>query len=82
METPKRTILKALTWQALGLVMMTLIGLAVTGSVQAGGFIAVISALTGLVFYILHERLWARVAWGRSTGDQPSRIAPISSSKA
>ncbi|QIE41565.1 DUF2061 domain-containing protein [Meridianimarinicoccus aquatilis] len=82
METPKRTFLKALTWQVLGLAMMTLIGLAVTGSVQAGGSIALISALTSLGFYILHERIWARISWGRSVRDQPSSTAPISSSKA
>ncbi|PWR03269.1 hypothetical protein DKT77_07325 [Meridianimarinicoccus roseus] len=65
MESPKRTVVKALTWQALGLVVMTAIGFVVTGSVGAGGSIAVTGALSGLLFYVLHERVWARIGWGR-----------------
>lgn len=65
METPKRTLLKTLTWQALGLVMMTLIGFMMTGSVGVGGSIALSSAAVGAVCYMLHERAWARIAWGR-----------------
>ncbi|WP_138467953.1 DUF2061 domain-containing protein [Poseidonocella sp. HB161398] len=65
MDTPLRTLAKALTWQGLGLGLMTLIGLAFTGSVTTGGGIALTGAATGLVTYALHERVWARVAWGR-----------------
>jgi len=64
METTLRSIVKALTWQALGLVTMTAIGYAVTGSARAGGAMALASAAIGLVAFIFHERLWARVRWG------------------
>ncbi|WP_319022473.1 MULTISPECIES: DUF2061 domain-containing protein [unclassified Meridianimarinicoccus] len=82
-DTPLRTLAKTLTWQGLGLLSMTLIGLAITGSVAAGGTIALIGAGVGTVCYVLHERLWARVRWGRSeAGSQPCNIAPISSRSA
>jgi len=68
MESPKRTLAKTLTWQAIGLLSMTLIGYLVTGSVGAGGGIAAISAMTGAIFYVVHERLWARIRWGLAAG--------------
>ncbi len=68
METKKRTVAKAFCWQAVGLVVMSIIGYAVTGSVGEGGALALTSAAVGLVNYFLHERLWARVRWGRVPG--------------
>ncbi|MDV7144711.1 DUF2061 domain-containing protein [Tropicimonas sp. TH_r6] len=64
-DSPRRSITKALTWQAMGLLVMTAISWCVTGSVSAGGAIAVLGAATGLITYVLHERLWARIGWGR-----------------
>ena len=65
METPRRTLAKAITWQTLGLFTMTVIGFIFTGSVSAGGSLAIASALTGVVCYMIHERVWTRVSWGR-----------------
>ena len=65
METNKRTIAKAFCWQAVGLVVMTIIGYIFTGSAGEGGALALTSAVVGLVNYFLHERMWARVRWGR-----------------
>lgn len=64
-DSPKRSFVKALTWQAMGLIVMTLISFFVTGSVSAGGAIAVLGALSGIFTYMLHERVWARIGWGR-----------------
>ena len=68
MDTNKRTIAKALCWQGLGLIVMTIIGYIFTGSVGEGGALALTSAAVGLMNYFLHERLWARVRWGRIQG--------------
>ncbi|MFT6676154.1 MAG: putative membrane protein [Sulfitobacter sp.] len=65
MELKKRTIAKALTWQIIGLIMMTLIGYVSTGSIAAAGGIVIASFSSGTVTYFLHERIWARVNWGR-----------------
>ena len=68
MDTGKRTVLKAILWNALGLAMMAFVGFLMTGSLATGGAMAVINTAIGLSSYILYERLWARIAWGRSHG--------------
>lgn len=65
METTKRTVLKALLWNALGLASMTLTGFFFTGSATLGGALAVLNTGIGFVVYLIHERIWARIAWGR-----------------
>lgn len=67
MDTRKRTLTKALLWQVLGLVIMGLIGWAVTGSAALGSGLALSNALIGFVTYFLYERIWARIGWGRVT---------------
>lgn len=80
MDSPKRTIAKALTWQVSGLVSMTVLGLIFTGSVGQGAALAGTSALVGLICYVLHERAWARVGWGSAVafpaGDPMLGAAP------
>ncbi len=66
MDRPIRTVAKAVCWQLLGLVSMGLIGLVFTGSLVQGAGIALSGAVTGLATYVVHERVWARIHWGRS----------------
>ncbi|ETX15452.1 hypothetical protein OCH239_16660 [Roseivivax halodurans JCM 10272] len=72
METRARTWVKAIGWQSLGLVTMTLLGVLFTGSVSAGGTLALASTALGLCTYVLYERLWARIGWGRLPGGSQS----------
>jgi uncharacterized membrane protein len=65
METNRRTLAKALSWQLMGLVTMTTLGTIVTGSAGIGGALALTSAVLGTICYVAHEKLWARVPWGR-----------------
>ncbi|MCE0505287.1 MULTISPECIES: DUF2061 domain-containing protein [unclassified Roseivivax] len=65
MDTPIRTLAKAICWQALGICTMTGLGYLFTGSLSQGGAIAVTSSAVALVTYVLHERLWERISWGR-----------------
>lgn len=65
METAKRSLLKAVLWNGLGLVSMTLTGLYLTGSVTLGGALAAMNTLIGFTVYMIYERIWARIAWGR-----------------
>ncbi|MEO1016669.1 MAG: DUF2061 domain-containing protein [Pseudomonadota bacterium] len=61
MNNSRRIIAKAITWQIVGLTMMTLIGYVFTGSFQAGGALAIASTAIGFVSYILHEKAWNAV---------------------
>lgn len=66
MEQNKRTWAKAFTWQASGLVIMTAVNYLYLGSLQQSlGLSALLTAM-GLLTYVVHERAWARVRWGRT----------------
>jgi len=66
LDTPRRTLAKALVWQALGLAVMYVVGWAFTGSVSLAGGMAVANMAIGFSTYLIHERLWARIRWGRT----------------
>ena len=68
METRVRSIVKAVIWNIIGLSVMALVGLVVTGSLAVGGMMAVINTALGFVTYLIYERVWARIHWGRSHG--------------
>ncbi|MEI2805501.1 DUF2061 domain-containing protein [Albidovulum sp.] len=65
MDMRRRTMLKAVLWNLLGLMTMSLVGLAMTGSAALGGAMAVVNTAIGFLAYVLYERAWAGVAWGR-----------------
>ncbi|MGR3760210.1 DUF2061 domain-containing protein [Roseobacteraceae bacterium NS-SX3] len=65
METRMRSVVKAVLWNAIGLAVMTLVGLAATGSAKAGGMIALVNTGIGFASYLVYERVWAGIAWGR-----------------
>lgn len=68
METGKRTAVKALVWQFMGLFSMSIIGFAYTGSLSAGGSLALLNTIVGLVLYVSYERIWSKISWGRQAG--------------
>lgn len=50
----------------MGLAVMTLVGLIATGSVAVGGAVAMVNTAIGLTMYVIYERIWAGIAWGRN----------------
>jgi uncharacterized membrane protein len=65
METTRRSWVKAVLWNVLGLLTMSGVGLAMTGSAAVGGTMAVVNTAIGFSMYVLYERIWARIGWGR-----------------
>ncbi len=65
MESNLRTIMKAVTWQVSGFLVMSAIGYIMTGSIETAGGFAALCAAIGTVSFFLHEKLWAQVSWGR-----------------
>jgi uncharacterized membrane protein len=65
METRVRSLVKALIWNIIGLAAMTLVGLLATGSVALGGTMALINSVIGFTMYLMYERVWSRIPWGR-----------------
>ncbi len=65
METMVRTVVKAATWQGLGILTMTALSYPQTGSLTGALSIAVSASASGFVFYLVHEKIWNAVRWGR-----------------
>ncbi len=65
LETRTRTIVKAVGWQALGLIVTAAIGWLVTGSWMQSSTLSATIAVVGLIAYVLYERLWLAIGWGR-----------------
>ena len=71
METHARSIAKALSYRLLGSAVTALICFVLTGkmavSVGAGGADMILK----LALYFLHERIWARISFGREKPAAP-----------
>lgn len=65
MESRARSVIKAVIWNLIGLLVMAIVGFVMTGSLTTGGAMALINAALGLTMYFVYERLWARIHWGR-----------------
>ncbi|NIZ14713.1 DUF2061 domain-containing protein [Phaeobacter sp. HF9A] len=68
METRGRSLVKAVVWNSIGLATMALVGFIATGSATTGGVMAAINTGIGFVSYLIYERIWAKINWGRAEG--------------
>ncbi|NOD78031.1 DUF2061 domain-containing protein [Ruegeria sp. HKCCD4332] len=66
METRRRSVVKAIVRNVMGLVTMTVVGLIATGSATVGGVVALVNTAIGLTMYVIYERVWAGISWGRN----------------
>ena len=66
MEHTARTLTKAITWQCIGFFMMAAVNYFYLGNLSQGLGLSALLTLIGLVSYVLHERLWSGIRWGRS----------------
>ena len=62
--TQARSLAKTFSWRSLASVDTFLLGWIVTGNMTFAGSIASLEVVTKLMLYYLHERAWARIAWG------------------
>ena len=65
MDTTTRLFVKSITWQIMGLFSMAVIGFLFTNSIAASGGIAITGAIAGFIGYIVHEKLWSKILWGK-----------------
>jgi len=65
-DAHSRSILKALSWRITGTIDTFVISFIVTGRLAIAGSIAGTELITKIALYYGHERLWARIRWGRS----------------
>lgn len=67
-DSSKRSIAKALSWKALGVVILSGVTFVATGSLSKTGMVAVTYHLLMLALFTLHERMWNKVMWGKTKG--------------
>ncbi len=72
-DSKRRSVLKTITWRITAtLTTMTVVYL-FTGEVLLSVGVGSVEALSKVVFFYLHERLWERVKWGK----HPLSVIPI-----
>lgn len=59
------SLLKAVSWRFFGFIDTAMLALIVTGSIGTSASIGGTEIITKIVIYYLHERIWARVQWGK-----------------
>ena len=63
-EAHARSFAKAISWRITGAVDTFVISFIITGRVMIAGSIAAVEAVTKIVLYYFHERIWAIIPWG------------------
>jgi len=64
-ETTRRSIAKAVSYRFFGTLTTTGLVLVVIGKLEIAAAIGLADTLFKIVVYILHERAWNRIAYGR-----------------
>lgn len=65
METHVRSVMKAVSWRVLATTVTGLLAFGFTGNVMIAIGIGSSEAVSKIVLYWIHERLWHRIRWGR-----------------
>lgn len=65
-EAHSRSLVKAVSWRALGSIDTFVISYLVTGRLVFAASIASVETFTKIVLFYFHEQAWARVPWGRA----------------
>ena len=65
-EKVSRSLLKSISWRIIGTLDTILISYLITGTWTFALSIGAIELVTKMGLYIVHERLWNRIPWGKS----------------
>ncbi|CAM1343884.1 DUF2061 domain-containing protein [Tenacibaculum amylolyticum] len=64
-EKPIRSIVKSISWRAVGTIDTILISWIITGQVNTALSIGAIELITKMILYFFHERVWNNIKWGK-----------------
>ncbi len=70
-ESPRRSLAKAVSWRITGSIDTFILSLIVTGDWHIAGTISIIEVFTKIALFYVHDRVWARVRWGKSDQRAP-----------
>ncbi len=66
MDSHRRSLAKALTWRAGGMVITAIVAWIWTRRVEVAASIGLVDTLVKLVAFYLHERAWLRIRYGQA----------------
>jgi uncharacterized membrane protein len=66
-DTPKRSLVKTVSWRITGSGATFLISYLISGNFTVAGSIATIQLVSNTILYFIHERIWNRIRWGQTT---------------
>jgi uncharacterized membrane protein len=78
-----RSAFKGITYRVFATLVTTTVSFLMTGSVKAAAIIGSAEVTTKVMLYWVHERVWARITWGRhhkvtfAGGPSESPASPI-----
>jgi len=64
-ENIKRSILKTISWRAVGTLATVTISYIITGTLALAFSIGGIELVSKMVLYFFHERAWNTIKWGK-----------------
>ncbi|MGN6619816.1 MAG: DUF2061 domain-containing protein [Sphingomonas sp.] len=78
-ESHPRSLVKAVTWRALGSIDTFVLSYIYTGNTGAAGAIAGTEVFTKIFLFYFHERIWSLIRWGHLP---PSEAAVVAAEEA
>jgi uncharacterized membrane protein len=66
-EQLTRSIMKSVSWRIIGTVDTIAISWLITGTLKFALSIGFVELITKMVLYIVHERLWNKISWGKKS---------------
>jgi uncharacterized membrane protein len=64
-ERWSRSLLKSISWRIIGTLDTILISYIITGKLAFALSIGGIELVTKMILYVVHERLWNKINWGK-----------------
>jgi uncharacterized membrane protein len=65
-DTPRRSLVKTISWRLTGSGATFLISYAIAGNFAVAGTIATVQLISNTILYFVHERVWNRIHWGQN----------------
>ncbi len=73
-EKPYRSVVKTISWRAVGTLDTIVISYFITGSLGMAASIGAIELITKMILFYYHERVWNRISFGRVKVQDDYRI--------
>ena len=66
MDTPKRSLAKALVWETSGFITLLIVGMLTVGCTKEVGLMTLVFYAIRFLMFFAHEQMWTRyIRWGK-----------------